>query len=146
MTALRQKLLRDLRLLWTQAAAISLVVACGVATFVMSVSVLQSLERRAAQYYEDARLPHVFAHLKRAPVSIARRVAEVPGIAAVETRVVAEVTLDLPGVIEPAVGRLVSIPDHGEPSLSRQPHPPSSSAQVSPAPPPRVHSRSAGSP
>lgn len=119
MTALRQKLLRDLRLLWTQAAAISLVVACGVATFVMSVSVLQSLERRAAQYYEDARLPHVFAHLKRAPVSIARRVAEVPGIAAVETRVVAEVTLDLPGVIEPAVGRLVSIPDHGEPSLSR---------------------------
>ncbi len=35
MTALRQKLLRDLRLLWTQAAAISLVVACGVATFVM---------------------------------------------------------------------------------------------------------------
>lgn len=105
--------------MWTQAFAISLVVACGVATFVMSVSVLQSLEQRAAQYYEEARLPHLFAHLKRAPAAIAQRVAAIPGVAAVEARVVAEVTLDLPGVIEPAVGHLVSIPDRGEPRLSR---------------------------
>lgn len=119
MKALQRKLLRDLRVLWTQAVAISLVVACGVATFVMSVSVLQSLERMAARYYDEARLPHLFAHLQRAPVSLERRLAEIPGVAAVQTRVVAEVTLDLPGVVEPAVGRLVSIPDRGEPVLSR---------------------------
>ena len=37
-------------------------------------------------------------------------IAAIPGVAAVETRVVADVTLDSPGMDEPASGRLVSIP------------------------------------
>lgn len=119
MTALHRKLLRDLRHLQTQAAAISLVIACGVATFVMSVSVLRSLEWARDQYYADARFAQLFVHVRRAPRGLAERLREIPGVAGVETRVVAEVPLDLPDLAEPAVGRIVSLPDFGEPALNR---------------------------
>lgn len=119
MTALHRKLLRDLFHLKTQAVAIALVIACGVATFVMSVSVLRSLEGTRDRYYEDFRFARLFARVKRAPNGLAARLAEIPGVAAVQTRVVAEVSLDLPDLPEPAVGRIVSIPDFGEPVLNR---------------------------
>lgn len=119
MTALQRKLLRDLLYLKTQAIAIALVVACGVATFVMSISVLRSLERARDRYYADYRFAGIFAHLKRAPAELAVRLAEIPGVAAVQARIVAEVPLDLPGMTEPAVGRIVSIPDRSGPVLNR---------------------------
>lgn len=119
MTALNRKLLRDLSQLKGQAAAIGLVMACGVATFVMSVSTYRSLDGALATYYDRYRFAEVFAHLKRAPNSLAARVADVPGVAQVQTRVVVDVTLDIPGMKEPAVGRLVSIPDVSTPGLNR---------------------------
>lgn len=119
MRALTHKLLRDLSSLRTQAVAIALVIGCGVATFVMSVSVLRSIEQTRERYYERQRFAHIFATVKRAPAALAQRLAEVPGVAAVQARVVAEATLDLPGMLEPAVGRLISIPDHDEPALNR---------------------------
>jgi hypothetical protein len=36
----------------------------------------------------------------------------------VATRVVADVTLDVPGMAEPAIGRLISVPDRGRPALN----------------------------
>ena len=65
MSALDRKLLRDLWLMRGQALAICLVMACGVATFVMSLSLLHSLETTQQRYYEDYRFAHVFAHVKR---------------------------------------------------------------------------------
>ena len=56
---------------------------------------------------------------ERAPESLARRIAAIPGVAAVETRVVADVLLDVPGLAEPASGRLVSIPERAQPALNR---------------------------
>ena len=119
MTALNRKLLRDLAQLKGQAAAIALVMACGVAVFVMSVSTYRSLDGALATYYDRYRFADVFAHLKRAPNSVAARVADVPGVAHVQTRVVVDVTLDVPGMKEPAVGRLVSVPDVPTPGLNR---------------------------
>ncbi|HEY0864858.1 MAG TPA: FtsX-like permease family protein [Lacunisphaera sp.] len=119
MTALHRKLLRDLLYLRTQAVAIALVIACGVATFVMSVSVLRSLERARDQYYAAARFGQLFVQVRRAPRGLVERLAALPGVAGVEARVVTEVPLDLPDLAEPAVGRIVSIPDFGEPVLNR---------------------------
>jgi putative ABC transport system permease protein len=119
MTALHRKLLRDLRYLRTQAGAIALVIACGVATFVMSVSVLRSLERARDHYYAAARFGQLFVQVRRAPRGLVERLAALPGVAGVEARVVTEVPLDLPDLAEPAVGRIVSIPDFGEPVLNR---------------------------
>lgn len=118
MTALNRKLIRDLRQLASQALAIGLVIACGVATFVMSLTTLGSLERSRDRYYDEFRFAQVFAHLKRAPNSLADRIREIPGVAAVRTRVVVDVTLDLPGMVEPAVGRLVSVPERRQPGLN----------------------------
>ncbi len=118
MTALNRKLIRDLGQILGQAVAIGLVVACGVATFVMSRSTLSSIRRTQEAYYERYRFADVFAHLKRAPNSLATRIAEIPGIAHVQTRIVEHVTLDVPDLPEPAMGRLVSIPDEAGPGLN----------------------------
>jgi len=118
MTALNRKLLRDLWGMKTQALAIALVMASGVATFVMSRCTVTSLREARERYYERNRFAHVFTHLKRAPNSLADRIAEIPGVAAVQTRVVVDVTLDVPGLAEPAVGRLVSIRERSGSALN----------------------------
>ena len=45
-------------------------------------------------------------------------IAAIPGVAVVATRVVADVTLDVPGMAEPATGRLISLPERGRPPLN----------------------------
>ncbi len=117
-SALKRKLLRDLWHMKSQAIAISLVIGCGVATFVMSVSTAMSMYRNQERFYEQFRFADVFVQLKRAPAPLATRLAAIPGVARVQTRVVAQVNLDVPGMSEPAQGSLVSIPDHPERGLN----------------------------
>ena len=111
MRALDRKLVRDLWQMRGQAIAICLVISCAAAMSVMSLSMQQSLGATRAAYYERYRFADVWAHVKRAPNALAERVAEIPGVARVQTRVVAGVTLDVEGLAEPAVGRLISVPD-----------------------------------
>lgn len=118
MTALDRKLFRDLLRMRGQVLAVALVVACGVAAFVSMRGTYASLLATQAAYYEEHRFADVFAHLKRAPESLASGIREIPGVGSVETRVVADVTLDVPGVAEPATGRLVSIPSGRAPELN----------------------------
>jgi len=117
-TALRRKLVRDLWHLRGQVAAIALVVACGVATVVTTRTSYDSLVRAQQAYYASHRFAEVFASLERAPDALARRLAAIPGVAQLETRVVYDATLDVPGLEEPATGRLVSIPERREPMLN----------------------------
>ncbi len=118
LSALDRKLLRDLWHLRGQVAAIGAVVACGVAIVVTTrTSYVSLLESRAA-YYTTYRFADVFAHLVRAPETLRPRLAAMPGVAAVETRVVTAVMLDVPGLPEPATGRLVSVPKGGRPTLN----------------------------
>jgi putative ABC transport system permease protein len=115
---LDRKLLRDLWEMKGQALAIAAVVAAGVAMFVMYLSNFDSLRRTRDEYYETARFADVFATLKRAPASLAPRIASIHGVESVATRVVADVTIDVPGMIEPATGRLISLPVRGRPLLN----------------------------
>ncbi|HEX6187560.1 MAG TPA: FtsX-like permease family protein [Pyrinomonadaceae bacterium] len=111
MAALDRKLVRDVAHLWGQVVAITLVVACGVASFIAMRSTYDSLLTSQEVYYRSYRFADIFVQLKRAPNSLASRISEIPGVAKAETRVVADVTLDVPGLDEPAKGRLVSIPE-----------------------------------
>lgn len=106
---LDRKLLRDLRALKGQALAISLVIGAGVAMFIMYLSTFDSLRLTQTTYYERYRFADVFASLTRAPLYVRERIAEIPGVARVEARVVVDVTLDVPGLREPASGRLIGI-------------------------------------
>lgn len=101
-----------------QALAISLVVASGVAMYVMYLSNFASLRETQQTYYASQRFADVFVWLKRAPMRVASEVAALDGVSAVEARVVAEVTLDLPAMDEPASGRLVSIPVDRRPQVN----------------------------
>lgn len=120
-SALDRKLFRDLWLMKGQVLAICLVIGSGVATFVMSTNTQHSLRLTQQTYYERYRFAHVFAHLKRAPEPLSRRIAEIPGVQEVEARVLFDVTLDVPGLPEPAVGRLISVPE-GRPSKLNRTH------------------------
>ncbi len=119
MSLLDLKLLRDLRALKSQALAVALVMACGLAMMIMTRSLILSLNTARANYYEGHRFAQVFASLKRAPQAVADRIAALPGVAAVETSVAAQVTLDLPGLLQPANGLINSLPDRREPALNR---------------------------
>jgi putative ABC transport system permease protein len=116
--ALDRKLLRDLWQMKGQSLAIGSVIAAGVAMFVMYLSNFESLQRTRATYYQTARFADVFASLKRAPASLESRIAALPHVEAVSTRVVADVTLDVPEMAEPATGRLISIPERDRPVLN----------------------------
>ncbi len=113
MQPIHRMLVRDLWHLRGQIAAIAVVVACGVAAVVTTRTAYESLVVSQNYYYAHYRFADVFAQLKRAPETLRSRIEAIPGVAAVETRVVFEVTLDVPGLDEPATGRLVSIPERG---------------------------------
>ncbi len=119
MSALSTKLVRDLLQLKAPLLAIALVMACGVAGLVMTRTASLSLRNSVDTYYDRYRFADLFVSLKRAPLAVTDQIAAIPGIALSEARVTVEVTLDVPGVIEPAVGRVISIPDDRPPALHR---------------------------
>ncbi|MBA4373555.1 MAG: ABC transporter permease [Thermodesulfovibrio sp.] len=119
MRALDHKLWRDLWKMKGQMLAICLVIASGVCTYVMLISTMQSLNQTRDRFYEDYGFAEVFASLKRAPENIRLRVSEIPGVNQVETRVVAQVKLDIKGFPEPVTAKLVSVPDFSSPLLNK---------------------------
>src|SRR6478735_8384156 len=105
------KLLRDIGKMKGQMIAVAVVMACGLAMMIMSRSLILSLESTRDEYYTKHRFADVFSDLKRAPNALRARLAEIPGVAAVETRVSGKITLELPGLAEPADGMIHSIPE-----------------------------------
>lgn len=116
--ALDRKLLRESWQLRGQLLSIAVVVACGVMTLVTMRGTYESLAASLERYYAGHAFADVFVELERAPQSLAARVAALPGVAAVYTRVTRAVSLDVPGLAEPAVGLLVSLPEPGARSLN----------------------------
>ncbi len=118
MRALDRKLFRDLLHLRGQVIAVALVVACGIAMLVTMWSAYQMLLRSQQSYYSSHRFADVFAHARRAPASLETDIRKISGVAAVRSRIVVDVTLDIPGLDEPATGRLSSIPEHRRPMMN----------------------------
>lgn len=114
MRALDRKLVRDLARLRMQAIAIALVVAAGTAVFIGTATTARALRLSEERYYDEHRFAHVWTRLVGAPESVSRQLAALPGVAAVDTRLVAQGVLDLPRVEEPATGLFIAIPpSHG---------------------------------
>lgn len=119
MRTLNRKLIRDVWKMKGQGLAIVLVIVSGVATFIMLISVMDSLNLTREKFYRDYGFADIFASLKRAPDTLKQRIGEIPGVNIVETRVVADVKLDVRGFSEPVTARLVSVPDIGQALLNR---------------------------
>ena len=117
--SLDRKLWRDLRRIKGQAIAVALVMACGLAMMIMARSLIYSLDSTRQEYYEANRFAEVFALLKRAPNSLAARIAEIPGVAAGPVRHLRAGHPGHPQLDEPASGMVRSLPDIGPPELNR---------------------------
>jgi len=119
MDAFNRKLFRDLWLMRGSVVAIVLVIAAGVATYVMARCALESLKRAQSDYYAQFRFAQIFVHMERAPQSLEQRIAAIPGVDQVQTRIVVHAKVDLPDFVEPATAKLISIPDNSLPNLNR---------------------------
>jgi putative ABC transport system permease protein len=118
LATLDRKLLRDLKRLKAQAIAVSAVLACGVALFVMATGMYDSLERARDGYYDSARMADVAVSVVRAPDPVANELAELPGVNALEPRVTGIGLLDLAGKSDPVSARLVSLPADRHPRVN----------------------------
>jgi putative ABC transport system permease protein len=115
---LDRKLLRDLRRLWMQAVAVGVVLGCGIALYVMATGMYGSLEDARDRYYASSRMADLAGTLVRAPESMSRELAAIPGIAALETRASGIGLISLEGVSEPVSARLVSLPVDRRPRVN----------------------------
>lgn len=118
MHAIDRKLLRDFRRLWAQALAIAIVLACGVAILITSFGMYRALDETRDAYYERNRFADIFSSARRAPMQLVRQITEIPGVLSVEARVTGDVILDVPDSVEAAVGRILSLPEIGDPRLN----------------------------
>ncbi len=108
-SSLQRKLLRDLWRLRSQAVAIAAVAMCGIASLVTMRGAYEALLMAQHTYYQQYRFADIFASLRRAPVGMTSAIRRIEGVAEVQARVVFEAPLDVPGLSEPATGRLVSL-------------------------------------
>jgi putative ABC transport system permease protein len=109
--ALDRKMLRELWRLRGQLLSIGLVVATAVMMLVTMRGTYEALVEGRYAYYRDYRFGDVWSALEQAPESLRERVAQIPGVAAVETRVTTFATLDLPWLDAPGQGLFVSVPE-----------------------------------
>jgi putative ABC transport system permease protein len=113
MRVLDRKIIRDLKRLWSQVIAIALVTATGTAVFVMSLGAMHSLAQTQSAYYERYYFADVFASVRRAPETLVDRLAAIPGVKQVSSRITHNVVLDIKGMSEPVNGLLSSLPEAG---------------------------------
>jgi putative ABC transport system permease protein len=107
--ALDRKLLRDLRLIWSQALTIALVVASGIGGFITSLSAVESLALARDGFYAQGRFADVFASVKRAPNALEGVLREVPGVADVQTSIEHIVRIEIDGLSDPIIGQLIGV-------------------------------------
>ena len=117
-SAIDRKLLRDLARMRGQVITIALVVACGIASYATTVGCYESLIAARDDYYAKQRFPDVFAQLKRAPIAILPRIAEIKGVSRIQDRLVEPVSIPMEDMLEPAQGQIVSVPTGRQATLS----------------------------
>jgi putative ABC transport system permease protein len=106
---LRKKLVRDLWRLRYQCVTIAILIGCGIASFVAAVAASASLQASRDAFYANAHFADIFVHLERAPRLVLDRLRDLPGVAAVDGRVVGDFRLEVDGGSEPVVAHFVSL-------------------------------------
>ena len=113
MHTLHHKLLHDLARHRAQFLAIALVIGIGIAGQVASGGLLVSLASAREDFYSSQRFADVFVSLERAPAPVARRIAVLPGVRAVEPRIATRAVIADPRLAEPGSAQLLSWPGAG---------------------------------
>lgn len=113
MSVLHRKLRREIRGNLGALLSVVAITAVGVSDFIglrTSQGILQSSQ---LAYYSAYRFADFWVDVKKAPLSAVEPIADLPGVAAIQPRIVFDVIVDLPGVVRPLTGRLISTPERG---------------------------------
>lgn len=100
-----------------QVATITLILASGIAAYVCLSGAHRALSTSRDAYYARHAFPDLFVHLERAPRTVADELRALPGVVAVDERLVEPVSFRLPGRIRPPAGRAISV-DTGRPGAT----------------------------
>ncbi len=107
---LHRKLTRDLlSSLWSLLTVVS-IIAVGISSFVSLGSAQRILQASQAAYYRDYHFADFWIDVEKAPLTAVERIADLPGIATIDNRVVFDVLIDLPNQNRPVTDRLISVP------------------------------------
>lgn len=118
MHMLDRKLIRDIKIMKWQMLSIIAVIACGISTFVLSTSTVDSLENTRRDYYARYRFADLFCDLKRAPEAISQQFSEISEISQYETRIDLPIRIHVPLAQKSVQGIALALPVHGEPQLN----------------------------
>lgn len=113
MSALDRKLWRDIRGHAGILLSVVAIMAVGIGSFVGLLSAQRILRTSRDDYYRQYRFADFWIDLKKIPLSAVPRIAAIDGVAALESRVVFDVILDMHDTVEPVTGRLISVPPQG---------------------------------
>lgn len=108
MTGLHRKLFRDFVSLGPQVFTIALLILGGLSVMFSSWSSYESLERAKNFFYNEYQFGDIFVDIVRAPESIVHKISQWEGVRRVESRILKDGLIDVPGQIEPALGRFIS--------------------------------------
>lgn len=118
MGVLDKKLRRDIFQSWGMLLAVSAIIAVGIGCFIGMLSASRNLQLAKNHYYADNRLADFWIDLKKAPVQEVGRLAVVPGVSEIRTRIQFRVVLDLPEAIKPVGAMVISMPEEPAPVIN----------------------------
>lgn len=113
MRTLDKKILRTMWRHRSQIIAAIAVVTCGTACFICLASLHENLKLTRDSYYAQNRFADFEIRLERAPTSKLYELQEIPGVRQVRGRIVEDVKLDIEGVTDARMGRVISVPETG---------------------------------
>ncbi len=102
-----------------QILAIALVIVGGSAVSIMSLSAYSSLMETRNSFYREYQFGDVFVNLSRAPKSLLYELESISGVSTLESRVIANLSLEVENFDEPITGHVLSLPKFGEPRLNQ---------------------------
>lgn len=117
MRILLLKTWRDMRAHWGQFAALILLVAIGITSYVAFVESYRNLKASADEAYERLKFADFSISVLGAPTGVVHKIERVPGVAAAEGRLVIDTGMDVaPG--EQGTVRIVGVPPDRRPSVN----------------------------
>ena len=116
---LDKKLYRDLIALRGTVITVSLLVAAGVAVMTGSSGTYTTLVQTRDTYYRESHFSDLWYSLIRAPVSLVHDLERIPGVGALENRIIVDVRIDWHDTPDSISGTLISLPALDAPGLDR---------------------------
>lgn len=116
--AFHKKLLRTMLQQWPQSLGVIMVVLCGIAAYICVYSAYLNLSLTRDTYYAQNRFADFEISVDRAPETAVFKLEDIAGVRQVRKRIVDEVNVDIAGVDEPRIGRLISMPARDIPVIN----------------------------